>query len=231
MKTYVILCADNENSQIRWNNYLGVSHKQFMVIDNERLIDRTVRLLNLYNPESKIYIVARSDDFKVNGSELIILDKATKQSTCERTYIEVRDLWFNSDETIFMYGDVWYSDECVKTISNYFGNNIHFFGRKSPSSITGKPYQEQFALYINKPNYDKLINSIYKLEKMYQEKKIWRIAVWQLYDLLHNNPPINHQAPSIINKGDWTEINDFTEDFDNPKDYDMWIERYRGINN
>jgi hypothetical protein len=62
-----------------------------------------------------------------------------------------------------------------------------------------------------------LKNLIY-LEQKFANKEITRFITWEVYRLLNNINLAKHDVTNYF-----VEINDFTDDFDFPNDYNGWI--------
>lgn len=189
---YVIMCAGKGT---RWNNYLGVP-KQLIRINGESLIERTTRLLK----ENGI------NDYYITGEDNIFADygKTIKQSfnDCEvDRFEEVED-----DEICYLYGDVYYTEECINQLVNTSTDNILFFGSD----------MEIFAIKIkNKKLFFEHKN---KVKKLFLNNEIGRCIGWEVYRSLNNIPFEEH----IINEM-YYMINDLTDDIDYPEDYERFI--------
>jgi hypothetical protein len=113
------------------------------------------------------------------------------------------------DDVCYIYGDCYFTEEAIKTIVETNTNKIAAFCRRKPSEINNKPYGEMFAFKIH--------NSIYWKEVfdmlLNKEKSGFAFEIasggWLLYD-------------NLIEKED-IQIDDRTEDFDYPYDYDNWM--------
>lgn len=212
-RIYFMFCAGDDSA--RWKNYLGVP-KQFIQIDGERILNRAVRLIREYDPEAKVCIVSKTDKFKVDDADLLIVPAKDEHNFCMWRYLQVYDKW--QGETVFVYGDVWYSEEAIKKIVSYEGE-FQYFGRPGPSIITKKPYQEPFAIYVRKSYAETLRKQILATMQLFYDKKIKECTDWELYCYINNKPFIR---PCEVDVG-FTTIDDFTEDFDRPVDYDLWL--------
>lgn len=114
---YIIMSAGKGS---RWNNYQGIK-KQMIKINDETLLDRTVRLLN----EDKVYVV--SHDFEIENA--INYRPTLKGYEIDR-FLGNKDIWLNKDVT-FLYGDVYYSEDAIKTIKEDKSKSFRYFGRSS----------------------------------------------------------------------------------------------------
>ena len=120
------------------------------------------------------------------------------------------ELW--TDNTLILFGDTFFSDSAVKLIVNEKVNDYHFFGRHGANPYTNCDWGEIFAMAIrNKYIINSTLNTIIRKEN---DGKIERSNAWALWNELG------------ANKQHFTEIMDFTEDFDYAKDYTDWVDRY-----
>ncbi len=99
-----------------------------------------------------------------------------------------------------------------KIISN--NDTYKFFMRKGPSRYTGKGHKEIFAFAFDGSMNEKIKQYIQELI----DKKQGGAGAWRLYLHMHN---INHERDYFKDDGH-IEINDWTDDFDYPKDILQW---------
>jgi len=204
MKKAIILAA---GSGTRWGNYLGVP-KQMIVIEGEPLLVRTIRQIKergIKDEEIAVSVPQKGYFGEIGVDEIV-----GKSEMEIYKFLNVEDHF--SDGTLLFWGDNYFTDEAMDII---FAdkNPFRFFGRAGGSQLTGKPYGEIFAVKANKMIFDKAR----ELEAMSGE--LQRCATWELYRLICRFPLTQH----IV--GDYyTDINDWTDDFDYPADYDKWIE-------
>lgn len=202
---YIIMAAGNGK---RWGNYLGVK-KQLIEIEGETLLDRTVRLLN----EKEVYVV--SHDFKIKNA--INYRPTLKGYEIDR-FLGNKDIWLNKDVT-FLYGDVYYSEDAIKTIKEDKSKSFRYFGRSSE----GK-HAELFAIKINKDYTSKFYDICSKIR---EEQVIDRGLGWDTYlGLLGKdiNMPVKELREYLAYSKlkNFTGIVDETDDFDTPLDYETF---------
>ena len=134
-------------------------------------------------------------------------------------FFSSKDLWNENGRTIIFFGDVWFSENCIKKIFNYKKRKWVIFSRTNASKITGKRYGEIFAFSFYNENNEYLLSCLHKTLNAYIEKKIRRCQGWHLYRVLSGIKPLNKH----IIKGNIINIDDFTDDFDFPEDYETWM--------
>lgn len=193
---YVIM-ADGDGK--RWQNYLGVP-KHLISINNETLLNRTVRLLK-ENGIKNIIITSHDKRCDIEGS---------KRYEPKNNQIEVdrftRELI--KKNVCFMYGDVYYSEDAIKNIINNFGKEFIFFGN----------YDEIFAIKIRKTK--KFIQNVDNVREKFLNNEIKRCIGWEVYRSIENIPFNKHRI-----KKHFFYINDETDDIDFPEDYEKFKEQ------
>jgi hypothetical protein len=121
---------------------------------------------------------------------------------------------------IILYGDVYYTDEAVKTIATN-DRPWCFYLRESASEITGKPWGEIFAFSfdgsLNKFMLENLKNISFKAVR----RNIPKPAGWTLLRYLLN---VKKTKDIFVPEHSYAYINidDWTDDFDYPHDLDTW---------
>ena len=178
----------------RWGNYKGVP-KHLIEINGETLLGRTTRILKQFNVD---YIITSSDErYKEYG-------KTIPQSYIDCEVDRFEDI--DEEEICYLYGDVYYTEEALRTIINTSTNEILFFGSNF----------EIFAIKIvNKSLFMEHKN---RVKDLYLKKEINRCIGWEVYRSLNNIPFNEH----IINDR-YVKILDGTDDIDYPEDYEKFI--------
>ena len=190
---YVLMCAGKGT---RWNNYQGVP-KHLIKINGEPLLGRTTRLLKKYGINN--YIITTNDvRYKEYGQT-----RPQSYTDCEVDRFEDID----NEEICYLYGDVYYTEEALKSIINTPTDEILFFGSNF----------EIFAIKIvNKGLFMEHKN---RVKELYLKNEIDRCIGWEVYRSLNNIPFNEH----IINDR-YFYILDGTDDIDYPEDYERFVE-------
>lgn len=203
--TRVIIAAGGEGT--RWNNFHNMP-KHLITINGETLLSRIYRQFSDFTDD--IVIISSDDRYHIDGASLEApmlgdwLDFGKIYSSSH--------LW-SDERTIIVFGDVYFTDDAVKTIM-LNQDQYKFFMRKGPSKYTGKGHKEIFAFAFNGGMNEKIKKHIHDLV----DKKQGGAGAWRLYLHMHN---IAHSRDYF--KGDgYIEINDWTDDFDYPEDLLRW---------
>jgi tetratricopeptide (TPR) repeat protein len=219
---YVIILCGGEAT--RWGGYLGEEIKQLIQVEGEILILRTIKELNsrgLYN----ITILCRGEDENKFQSAVCELANVCSISSIYRDgnpsnkYSSSENYWVNGVKNIILLGDVYYTSFALDKIIHFDDAAIQTFGRRGASTVTGCKYGEIFAFSFT--DTQKMGSSIALLRQLYEAKICTAHASgWSLNQIISNTNP-----NFITAFGNFTEIDDWTEDFDFPEDYIIWSEK------
>ena len=224
INTIAVIIADGSGT--RWNNYLGVP-KHLIEIDNERLIDRTVRLLTERNI-NKIFVVGPDDRYKVKGSELFTPIQNPDNGDIDK-FMNSAELWNDQGKTIVLYGDVYFTEEAMNSIVAYHEIDFALHCRPFNSQYTGTPYGECFALTFYHQHREEILDALTNIVSAFNQNVITRAGGWEVYkffQLGRNNYPDDKLDSHWLTNLNLNAINDFTDDFDYPEDYDRFMERW-----
>lgn len=214
--------------------------KQLLKVNGEILVERTIRLLkengikdiavSTNNPAFDYLDVEilhdKNNQFEYFGANE---NKASKNSWL-RAYYPV------NEPVCYLHGDVYFSNEAIKTIINVKVKDTMFFctfdwtdGEKDKRNYKGR---EPFGYkVVNQKKFRNAINDLLKMVDDGKFKNGLPPICWHLYRYL-NNLEINYNAKewTEINnifqtKGDYIVINDYTTDVDHPEDVKV-LEEY-----
>jgi peptidoglycan/xylan/chitin deacetylase (PgdA/CDA1 family) len=221
-KKFVIMAA---GSAKRWGDYLGVP-KQLVEVDNEPILHRTIRLLKENNIQDIYVTVPEKGYYGDLGVEEIV---GSSEKEIDK-FLNAKHL----SGAVFMWGDCWFSEEAIKTIIEN-QEPLMFFGNGGGNKYTSKRWGEIYAVKTNDTFFEKVVELDANRDQMQ------RCASWELYGYIFTGElPTRNYAPHQPTPNTdglfisdpvklsryFTEIHDFTDDFDYPEDYDIWIERY-----
>ena len=206
--------------------------KHLLKVNNEILIERTIRLLK----ENGITDIAISTNNPAFNYIDIPKLKHKNEFVCygEDETKSSRYCWLNAyypmeEPCCYLHGDVYYSDEAIKTIINTKVKDTMFFctydwsdGEKDRRNFKGR---EPFAYKVeNQKVFRKAIEDIMQMVDDGKFEGYLPPLSWHLYRYL-NNKPINVEAKEYTEvnnifqeKGDYIVINDYTTDIDHLED-------------
>lgn len=221
---YIIMCGGNYSGKFK-------VPKQLLEVNGEKLVERTIRLLK-ENGIKDIAISTNNPAFDYIDVEKLKHENKYKYGE-EARNIKSNTSWLNAyypmkKPACYLHGDVYYSDEAIKTIVETPVEDTMFFCIRDISD--GRPIgintkgREPLAYKVE--NQKVFTNAIKDLKQMIDEGKfengIEPIS-WHVYrkinglDLMCNAKGYN--ANAIFNtKGDYVVIDDYTTDIDSEKD-------------
>jgi len=185
--------------------------KHLSVINGERIVDRTIRLLK-ENGVKDIYISSNNPIFDSCGvPRLEHKNEYINKGTSNTGYW--LDAFYKTNEpTVYIWGDVYFTEKAIETIVKYKTNNNVFFGTGAAYNKWHYNWGEPFAYIVN--DYKTFYKGIEDVKRLKDEGKCKREpVVWELYRYLHGLD-INIQQITE----DYVSIDDGTMDIDSPKE-------------
>ena len=213
----IIICAGEAT---RWQNYLGVP-KHLIEIEGEKILFRTTRLLKKHGVK-EIFVVVKEHDnrYVTPESKLHVIEPNYRKNADADKFLSSKDLWNRKGRTLVIYGDVYFTEDAIKKIMKFKEKEWTLFCRPNASKITGTPWGECFAqsfypqhIRLHKEN----LNFIAYKKRAGQIK---RCGGWEHYRAMTDQRDLNTHTMTT----NYVEIDDWTDDFDYPKDYETWLE-------
>ena len=204
----LILCNGDGT---RWGNYMGLP-KQLAPLNqvDESLIERTIRMCCEHGISLEaIYIISADDRLKKLPTNYLT---PRVGSLITETLLETQRLW--SGHTVVLLGDVFYSTQSLKRI---LGNSqeLAIYGRKGQSNYTYTPHGEIFALSFSQSKQPTVLDHLNKA--IADAQSGGRGKLWEFYRSTVNIPLDKHRFAG----NHFVDINDWTDDFDWPSEYDQ----------
>lgn len=216
--TRVVILAAGEAT--RWGDHAGVP-KHFVDVGGIPLLHRTV---NQFSPYGEVIVTSQNDDrYKIEGAEQYVVEPIT-ESWDTKKFLDNYPIWSKNGRTILLWGDTYYSENAVNSIIDNEPADWLVYGRMNASEITGCGYGEIFAYSFTPQSQTYILTKIRYLRWLRRHHRIGRCGGWELYRALSGADDLNKHT--LYNN--FIEIDDETEDFDFPHDYDMWRERVLG---
>ena len=207
---YIIMCGGKYD---KWG-----TPRHLTKIGKETIVERTIRLLREQGVED-IYISATDSRFSGLGVPLLVKENNSYHA---HSYNDCDGYWCDGfylvDEPVcYIFGDVFFSPEAIKTIVETDTDDIEFFASSPPFSPDyPAPWAEPFALKV--VNRKHLQDSIDRLKELDHQGKFKRKPImWELWQVIKDTP-IN-----VIDYKNYVAINDYTCDVDNPGDEKRFI--------
>ena len=197
---YIIMCGGTYTS---WD-----TPRHLIEINGEPIIERTIRLLN-ENNVTDIAISSNIPIFERFGVPVLKHDNGYVTTVTEIVGGQWCDAFYPTTEpTCYLFGDVVFSPEAIKTIVETETDDIEFFASSPPfASEYMKPWAEPFALKVaNTKHLRRAIKETKWLD--YQGAFRRRPIMWELWQVIKETPL------NVIDYGNYTAINDYTCDID-----------------
>ena len=188
--------------------------KQLSVVNGERLVDRTIRLLK-ENGVEEIYISSNNPVFDTCGVPRLehVNSYRYDNDTLTGYWVDAFYPHFEDNTKVtYLFGDVYYTEKAINKIVNFKTYKNVLFGTGIAKNKLHKNWGEPFAYVVN--DYKVFMDGVKAVKKLQDEGKTKRMAlVWELYRYL-NGLDINIQQV----KGDtYICIDDGTIDIDGPQ--------------
>ena len=206
---YIIMCG---GTYTKWK-----TPRQLVEINGEPIVARTIRLLR-ENGITDIAISSNNPVFEQFGVPVL----SHADYYVARAYNDMDGFWCNgfypsNDPVCYIFGDVVFSPDAIRTIVETETDDIMFFGSKPPFSMQyPKPYIEPFCFKVVDQRH--LHEACGLVKQYYEEGRFHRKPIaWELWNVITGGDL------NFINYNTYVGINDYTCDIDNPEE----IERIR----
>ena len=200
----------------RWT---GDKPKQLTEFFGEPLLKRTIRLLSEAKVLGTDIVVTMSrelsgimrtpeyrekfDGYPYNAVTGFVSDDNIQEID---RFLSCKSQW--EGDTIFLYGDVFYTDEAINKILSTFLLPVTFFGRRRGNNM--KPYGEMFGLRADTsdPKFENILLEIRAREKNGEARGLG----WDVY--------------RAYNKSNFVELDARLEDFDKVEEVNIYKKIY-----
>lgn len=221
---WVIVCGGEAS---RWGNHLGVP-KHLVEISGEVLLERTIGQIHDRDPDADVVLAVKGMDARYNldgaRRSRAKLDASRQQAD---KVLSSEHLWSASDRTLLLFGDVWWSQSAMDLVA---GNTQPWvaFARFGPSEVTGCRHAELFGFAFNPEHRSTIAGAGEHAAELGRSGKLrnWS-GGWQVYKIAAGVPDefikgVKHPDYNTRDLGHSVEIDDWTDDFDTPTDWDRW---------
>ena len=217
---FIILC---QGDGARWGNFLGTRKHFIRPEGGMRLVERTV---HQFMPHGQVTVVGPDEEYRIPGSRLAVLSNPQPWGSNIDKLVACEPVWATEDRTIILMGDVWYSDEAVRSIARHQSDAYHVWRRPGPSRFTGHPYDETFAVSFGPTQHRAVMDAAvatHRLATTGRAKDSFLRLHLGLMAGLTAAQAVRGEA--VAECGMQTHIDDWTDDFDTPADYVNWVGR------
>lgn len=195
---YIIMCGGKYD---KWKQ-----PRQLTQINGEPIAGRTIRLLRDEGIKD-IYISTTDSRFDVLGVPLLEHDNDFHSYHSGHW---VNGFYPSNEPVCYLFGDVVFSPDAIKTIVETQTDDIEFFASAPPFSEQYiKPYAEPFGFKVaNQEHFRQAIEFCRKYPCYFMRLPI----AWELWQVIKKTPL------NLIDYTNFTVINDYTCDIDDPAD-------------
>jgi len=225
-----IICAGGnggKSANSKWKNYLGLK-KHMLPAHGEPIIHRTQRLL-LERGFDNIHLGCSTE----NQKEYVLPGIKFFTSPPGKKIPDIGEYsvaWHYKQHinyqgtTIFLFGDVYYTEQIIDAIYRDPKDTMHWYGRADVSSITkNQRHGEPFAIIIDQHSISRYLRAIKETIPVLEDMVQRNITIPEdlgkySYRKFCNMP---YRLPGhVVDDIHWVNWDDLTDDFDFPEDWD-----------
>lgn len=190
--------------------------RQLSVVKGEPLIGRTIRLLK-ENGAEDILITSADPRFEGFGARTYIPKHNDYDAVLNKGFwLSAFPIELMTEPIVFLLGDVYYSENAIKTIVNSQTDSVLFFcSYKNPDPRYIKHHDEPYGFKV--VDTDLFKRHIENCKRIYKSGGCRRNPIcWELYRSLNGIEITKHEM-----RGNYIAINDETCDVDRPIDIQL----------
>lgn len=189
-----VIMADGKGT--RWDNYMGIP-KHLAKVNGEPILGRTVRLLNeMTEGKAEVIVTSHDERYEFEGSRRHEpLDNNLEIDRFTRELIE--------DDTCFLYGDTYYTEDALSAIINMEADDMLFFGNNKSIVAVKIKDAKLFEHHVQ------------TVRDLYLAGKIERCVGWQVYQSVTGQDFTNKAVPAEK----FIVLGNETTDFNTPEEY------------
>lgn len=204
---YIIMCG---------GSYEGWEvPKQLSKVNGETVVGRIIRMLR-ENGITDIAISTDNSEFEQFGLPIL-----THENNYGTGGMWLEGFYPTSDPVCYIFGDVVFSPEAIKTIVETETDDVEYFASAPPfPKEYPKEWAEPFAFKVANPKHFRdSINKTIEIKDQFGRPPI----AWELWQVIKDTP-IDH-----IDYTNYTVINDYTCDIDHKPDIEMYNKLLRDL--
>lgn len=204
---YIIMCGGRYG---KWE-----TPRHLIEINGEPLVMRTIRLLRSAGVDD-IAISAEDAAFEKFGVPVLYHDNDYFATPEHSTGHWASAFYLTDEPTCYIFGDVVFSPQAIRTIVGYKTDGIMFFGSKKPFAPEyPKQHEEPFAFKV--ADVAKFHKAIEDHKRLADSGTYYRKPIaWELWFICRGADPAEWMRK--IPESDYVAINDYTCDIDDKED-------------
>lgn len=204
---YIIMCGGNYRA---W-----AQPRHLLKFNGEILVARTIRLLK-ENGITDIAISTNKPGFDSFGVPVLVHNNNYDAIAYNESFGEWYECFYPTTEpVVYLFGDVIYSRNAIRTIIETETDDILLFGSAPPfSNQYMKPWIEPFAFKV--ADTEHLRHALYDVKRLDREGKFTRRPIaWECWNVISRGPDGD---VTTIDYNSYVHINDYTTDIDKPSE-------------
>lgn len=218
-RTRILIIAAGEGR--RWGGHNGTP-KHLAPVFGTTLLRR---LVGQFRPHGEVIVVAPPDDprYRIWGAGIHVPETTPHDAD---KFLSSASMWNSGGRTIIVYGDTFLTEYAVHRIISDTPR-LSLYGRWGRSYTTGTPWGECFA-YSFLPAHQAAFRAALDDVRHWQETNlISRSGGWETFRRLNgaNWRQVRRKGFRVGPGAEFVEIDDWSDDFDIPEDYDRWMLR------
>lgn len=186
--------------------YAPKTPKQFIRIDGERIIERSIKKFKEYGD---VYVIVDNPEFDyLEGLGCKVVAPSENSHELSK-FMSSYNLWKDDEEVLFVWGDCYITDDAVKRIATEKPNdNFIFYG----------VFYELLAMRLFKKEFNKFVKATEYIKELEDLGEGGLCGSWTLYRLLLSKDLIHHEHYT-----NFVKINDESVDFDAEHELYEWL--------
>lgn len=232
-------------TQRRWNNHLEVPKHLVPVprfnqvgkrVEDEQLLQRTVRLLRETGIRDIVVVGPEDDDrYQLRGGAELVMKDVTEGMPEADAWLPV-EAWHRAGRTLFLSGDMYYTTRTLRQMVAYeLGEPVWYLRHRDYEWRGWTRSKAILGLSLQPGTYDGFYLAVTELEAAQASGRIDRSAGYELYrwmhgatleELRHRHDTEEYSYPSFEPFTWHPEPDDATHDFDWPRDYNRFLQRF-----
>ena len=189
-----VIMADGKGT--RWDNYMGIP-KHLAEVDGEPILGRTVRLLNeMTDGNTEVIVTSHDERYEFEGSRRH--EPLDNKLEIDRFTAELIE-----DDTCFLYGDTYYTEEALSTILESETDDMIFFGNTKSIVAVKIKDSRLFKQHVK------------HVKDLFLAGKIERCVGWQVYQSFVGQDFGQRAVPAEK----FILLGEKTTDFNTPEEY------------
>ncbi|MEM9709410.1 MAG: NTP transferase domain-containing protein [Pseudomonadota bacterium] len=205
----------------RWNNHLG-GPKFMAPVGGRPLLSDTIDRFRKLGTDDITFVTREKVPAASDTRQVVFSDNPDAAPSSK--FLSSREEWNADGWTTLAFADVWWSSTALQLVDLELPGLIIFIGRKGPSRFTECAYGEIFALRFGAESHGIIENALAEVDALHS-KKTPQPSGWGLYRTLKSHLKDDGAAQAVF-----LDVDDYTDDFDFPRDYKRWTKNYESGN-